>query len=162
MLGVAYGTWGNVNTKPAAITRHILRQPTPLVITTVVICFRAKREVIAFLSRATAATTTAALTATAWRVGNNFDTATLDATRLLYRFCLWDEDPASTSTGLASPLAPQQPPPPPRSNMNRLLKTAPLVPEIDLRCGWEEVKMQSPTGMLHLTSPLMSNATCPR
>ena len=47
--------------------------------------------------------------------------------------------------------------------MNRLLKTAPLVLAIALRCGCEEAKTYSPTeGCSTRRLPAMSSATCLR
>lgn len=53
-----------------------------------------------------------------------------------------------------------QPLPLRNAKMNRLLKTNPLVLAISLRCGREEIKTPSPTGMLHSTFPPTGYATC--
>ena len=94
-------------------------------------------------------------------VAGHFGTTTLDATRLFYRYSttsdkafIRDADPAPPSTEQASPPPPHtdtNTPPPPCPYMNRLFKIDPLVLVIALRCGWEEAKTPSPTGMLHST-----------
>ena len=76
ILVLTFGTCGNVQTanKPVVITRHNPRQPVPLVTTAVVTDFSVESAMIAFLPRATAATTTTASTATAWPTDNYCET----------------------------------------------------------------------------------------
>ena len=155
----------------------ILRQRRDTISPPSLVIIWVESVMIAFLPRATAATTTTVLTGITWTVDNNpstkrwtlhachTDTAPPASDHLLRRYTqlgicaaravLRDEGPASRLKRLASPAppAPNNPPAPPSPiHMNRLSKPDPLVLAMGLRCGYEEAKTPSPTRMRHSTS----------
>ena len=149
------------NIHPAPSPGNNPRKPVPLVVNAAATIFGVESAMIAFLPPATAATATTTSAATAspayTHCGKNPRTLHADQPIQHYQrqaIELRDEGPASTLEELAPP-PPGPPtiyPPRPAPYMRyRLSKPDPLVLAMVLRCGCNEAKMSSPTGMLHST-----------
>ena len=162
MLFFTLVIYGSVRTiHPAPSPANNPRQPVPLVVNAVATIFRVESAMIAFLPRATAATMTTTSAATAWPADNHCgkNPWTLHADRPIQHYqrqAIYsrDEVPASTLKERAPPTPPPPnnlPPRPAPYMRYRLSKPDPLVLAMVLRCGSEEAKTSSPTGMLHST-----------